>query len=52
MIIKQLKYNDCKDKKYKAKTLSDEYLTIEPEGDSFYDSGGRSQWSIMEKGKR
>lgn len=35
MIIKQLEYNDCKGKKYKAKILSNEYLTIEPEGDSF-----------------
>ena len=35
MIIKQLEYNDYKGKKYKAKILSNEYLTIEPEGDSF-----------------
>jgi ribosomal protein S18 acetylase RimI-like enzyme len=35
MIIKQLEYNDYKGKKYKAEILSNEYLSIEPEGDSF-----------------
>ena len=35
MIIKQLEYDDYKGKKYKAEILSNEYLSIEPEGDRF-----------------